>query len=290
MQFSVRASLEQFTLPHPGGKGQLKISVATPAIVPPDVRVPVLYVVDGDLVFGMAAEIARALASAEGMPALYVVGIGYDVDYELFLKLRTADLSPPLGAEAQQKMGALGAMIGSDSNGGADAFLSFIVDRLMPEIAARYPQTQESDSFLFGHSLGGLFTAHALMTRPDVFMAFVASSPSLWWDDFSIFRELPSFTERLRSLARPPRVFIDVGGKEQDPPQSVPPGAGITLEEAREQIRAARMIDATKEFADALVKAGVADLRHIAFAEEDHVSIVPGALLHGMRFALGHGR
>ncbi|MGE3833059.1 MAG: alpha/beta hydrolase [Parvibaculaceae bacterium] len=290
MQFSVRASLEQFALPHPGGEGQLKISVATPAIVPPDVRVPVLYVVDGDLVFGMAAEIARALASAEGMPALYVVGIGYDVDYELFLKLRTADLSPPLGAEAQRKMGALGAMIGSDGNGGADAFLSFIVDRLMPEIAARYPQTQESDSFLFGHSLGGLFTAHVLMTRPEAFMAFIASSPSLWWDDFSIFRELPSFTERLRSLARPPRVFIDVGGKEQDPPQSVPPGAGITLEEAREQIRAARMIDATKEFADALVKAGVADLRHIAFAEEDHVSIVPGALLHGMRFALGHGR
>src|SRR3546814_478676 len=61
MQFSVRASLEQFTLPHPGGEGQFKISVAAPAMVLPDARVPVLYVADGDLLFGLAAEIARAM-------------------------------------------------------------------------------------------------------------------------------------------------------------------------------------------------------------------------------------
>jgi len=290
MEFSVRASLQQFTLPHPGGEGQLKISVAAPAIVPPDAKVPVLYVVDGDLVFGMAAEIARALATAEGLPALYVVGIGYDVDYELFLKLRTADLSPPLGAEALEKIGSLGVMIGSDRNGGADAFLTFLIETLLPGMAARYPQTQGGDSFLFGHSLGGLFTAHALLTRPDAFSAFLASSPSLWWDDFSIRRKLPSFGERLRSLAKPPRVFVGVGGKEQDLPQSVSPGAGITLEEAQAQIRASRMVDAAKEFAAALAEAGIEDVRHVAFTEEDHVSVVPGALLHGMRFALRHQR
>lgn len=290
MEFSVRASLQQFTLPHPGGDGQLKISVAAPAVVPPDAMAPVLYVVDGDLVFGMAAEIARALATAEGLPALYVVGIGYDVDYELFLKLRTADLSPPLGAEALEKMGGLGAMIGSDRNGGADAFLTFLIETLLPEMAARYPQTQGCDSFLFGHSLGGLFTAHALLTRPDAFSAFIASSPSLWWDDFSVLRKLPSFGERLRLLAQPPRVFASVGGKEQDLPQSVPPAAGITLEEAQAQIRASRMIDAAREFADALAEAGIEDVRHVAFTQEDHVSVVPGALLHGMRFALRHRR
>src|SRR3546814_8030580 len=75
MQFSVRASLEQFTLPHPGGEGQFKISVAAPAMVLPDARVPVLYVADGDLLFGLAAEIARAMMNVGVLPPFYVVGI-----------------------------------------------------------------------------------------------------------------------------------------------------------------------------------------------------------------------
>jgi hypothetical protein len=290
MEFSVRASLEQFKLTHPNGAGHLRISVAAPSAEPRDAEVPVLYVVDGDFVFGMAAEIMRAVSSVAGFPACYVVGIGYDAAYLDFLKMRTADLTPPIGDEALEAMGALGTALGGDRNGGADAFLGFLVDTLKPEIAARYPQTSGGEQILFGHSLGGLFAAHALLTRPDTFSAFIASSPSLWWDGFSIFQKLPAFRERLRALSRQPRVFVDVGGKEQDPPKSVPEGLGVTLEEAQAQIRASRMVDAAREFADALSEAGVADLRHIAFAEEDHVSVTPGAILHGMRFALRHER
>jgi predicted alpha/beta superfamily hydrolase len=290
MQFSVRASLEQFTLPHPGGEGQLKISVAAPTAEPPNAEVPVLYVVDGDFLYGMAAELMRAVSSVAGFPACYVVGIGYDAAYTDFLKMRTADLSPPIGADALEAMGALGAAIGGDRNGGADAFLAFLVDTLGPDIATRYPQTVGGERILFGHSLGGLFAANALLTRPDAFSAFIVSSPSLWWDGFSIFQKLPAFKERLSALSRQPRVFVDVGGKEQDPPTSVPQGLGVTLEQAQAQIRASRMVDAAREFADALSEAGVADLRHVAFAEEDHVSVAPSAIIHGMRFALRHER
>jgi predicted alpha/beta superfamily hydrolase len=286
MQFSVRASLEQFTLPHPGGEGQLKISVAAPAMAPPDAKVPVLYVVDGDFLFGLAAEIMRAVSSVAGFPACYVVGIGYDADYLDFLKMRTADLSPPIRDEALEAMGALAAAIGGERNGGADAFLAFITDALKPEIAARYPQTSGGEQILFGHSLGGLFAANALLTRPDSFSTFIVSSPSLWWDGFSIFEKLPAFKERLPALSHQPRVFVDVGGKEQDPPTSVPPHLGVTLEEAQAQIRASRMVDAAKEFADALSDAGIGDMRHIAFAEDDHTSAALGGIIHGMRFAL----
>lgn len=288
MQFSVRASLEQFTLPHPGGTGQLKISVAEPADMPAaaDAPVPVLYVVDSDIIFGIAAEIARAMASVGAGPVHYVVGIGYDADYADFLKLRTADLTPPIGAAAQADLGKLGAMIGAERNGGADALLAFIVDTLSTEMTARYPRTAGGERILFGHSLGGLFAANALLTRPDAFSAYIVSSPSLWWDGFSILGGLATFGERLRALPRQPRVFVDVGGKEQDVPQSVPPGIDATLAEVQAQIAAARMVDAAAEFADALKAAGLSDLRHIAFAEDDHSSVVPAALVHGMRFAL----
>lgn len=287
MQFSVRATLEQFHLPHPSGQGRLTISVAAPVGSVPDTSVPTLYVPDGDLLFGMAAEIARAVSSVAAFPAHYVVGIGYDADYADVLKRRTADLAPPISAEALESLGGLGTAIGGAEGGGADAFLDFLTDRLRPEIAARYPQTAKGPQILFGHSLGGLFAAHALLTRPGSFDAFIASSPSLWWNGFAILGELPAFRERLASLPRRPRVFVDVGAKEQELPRSVPDGIGVTLEEAQAQIRAARMVDAAREFADALHDAGVADLRHIAFAEDDHVSVAPAAILHGMRFALG---
>lgn len=289
MQFSIRASLEQFALPHPGGEGRFKISVAAPAMVPPDVAVPVLYVVDGDLLFGMAAEIARAMTNVGVLPPFYVVGIGYDADYAEFLKLRTADLTPPLDPEALETMGNVGAMIGSERNGGADVLLGFLADTLKGEIAARYPATTGGEQILFGHSLGGLFSAHALLTRPDAFSAFLVSSPSLYWNEFAILQFLPAFAERLAALPRQPRVFVDVGGKEQDLPTSVAEGFAGTLEEAQAWIKAARMVDAAKEFAEALGEAGVADLHHIAFAEEDHTSVVPSAIIHGMRFALGRG-
>lgn len=286
MQFSVRASLEQFTLPHPGGEGQFKISVAAPAMVPPGARVPVLHVADGDLLFGMAAEIARAMTNVGVLPPVYVVGIGYDADYADFLKLRTADLTPPLAPEVLEAMGNVGAMIGSERNGGADALLAFLTDTLRPEIAARYPQTEGAEQILFGHSLGGLFSAHALLTRPDAFSTFIVSSPSLYWNDFAILQHLPGFADRIQTMPRPPRAFVDVGGKEQNPPTRVAPGFTGTLEEAQAWIAAARMVDAAREFADALAAAGVADIRHIAFAEEDHTSVVPSAIIHGMRFAL----
>lgn len=287
MPFPVRSSLEQFTLPHPSGEGQLTISVAAPAAPMPGASVPVLYVIDGDLLFGMAAEIARAVTSVAAFPGHYVVGIGYDAAYSDVLKLRTADLTPPIGTDALQALGGLGETIGVAGSGGADAFLAFMVDRLRSEIATRFPQTANGPQILFGHSLGGLFAARALLRRPESFSAFIASSPSLWWDSFAIMCELPLFGERIAALPCQPRVFVNVGALEQELPASVPDGIGVTLAEAQAQIRAARMVDAARGFAAALGEAGLTAVRHVAFAGDDHVSAAPAAILHGMRFALG---
>src|SRR3546814_11834504 len=115
MSFSVRAALEQFTLPHPSGphppgshpsgphpsgQGRLTISVAPPAGAisesgGPDSGVPVLSVVDGDLLFGMAADIARAVSSVAAFPAPYVLGLGSGAAYSAFLTPLPPDPPPP---------------------------------------------------------------------------------------------------------------------------------------------------------------------------------------------------
>ena len=65
---------------------------------------------------------------------------------------------------------------------------------LFPEVARRHTgEASTKRSILFGHSLGGLFVAYALLTRPDAFATYLAISPSLWWDGFTVLRHLPAF-------------------------------------------------------------------------------------------------
>src|SRR3546814_14886732 len=121
---------------------------------------------------------------------------------------------------------------------------------------------QAADRILFGHSLGGLFAAHALLTRPHSFSAFIVGSPSLWWNGFAILEELPAFRDRLAALSRQPRVFVDVGAREQELPTSVPEGIGVTLAEAQAQTSATRMVDAARASANPSPPAGVATRGH----------------------------
>src|SRR3546814_6166264 len=110
-------------------------------------------------------------------------------------------------------------MIGSERNGGADALLAFLIETLRPEIAARYPQTARAAQILFGHSLGGLFAAHALLTRPGPFDAFIVSSPSLYWSQLAVLPPLPAFTDRVASLPPQQRAFVHhFGNAEHLPP------------------------------------------------------------------------
>lgn len=285
MSFSLQAPVDQFELPNPSGNGSFKISVARAAHVPEGASVPVLYVLDADVGFALAAEVARLRGIMGMLPTAMVVGIGYGVDFAEFAKLRTADLTPPLSEAGRAALGSMSSFIG-DQDGGADAFLAFLADTLAPEIGRRYPEASATDRILFGHSLGGLFTAYALLNRPDAFTTFLANSPSLWWDGFAILGHLPAFAEKLARLDRQPRVLIGVGGKEQDLPTKVPAGVAMSLAEVQAVVTASRMVDAVPEFAAALADAGLTAVEHVIYTDEDHGSVVPAAMMRGLRFAV----
>lgn len=70
-------------------------------------------------------------------------------------------------------------------SGGGDRFLDFIQKEVMPLVEKNY-RTEPFRVFA-GHSLGGLLAVYALISRPELFDAYVAASPVLQWDkDFVI--------------------------------------------------------------------------------------------------------
>jgi predicted alpha/beta superfamily hydrolase len=286
MTAEIQAKIDQYELPHPSGEGVFQISVARVADAATRKRdVPILFVLDADMAFALAAEIARLRGTGGLLPTAMVVGVGYGADFAQMTKLRTADLTPPLSEVGRQALGRLADMIG-EKEGGAEAFLTFLTDTLAPDILARYPEASPSNHILFGHSLAGLFAAYALLTRPHVFAAFLASSPALWWDGFAVLSHLAALPAKLRVLDRQPLAFICVGGKEQDPPTKTSPMVPMSLPEMQAVVAQARMVDAAAELAPALRQAGLRDVTYVAFQDEDHGTVIPSAITRGLALAV----
>ena len=285
MTFLVQAKVEQFDMPRTRGEGVLRISIARPLSLEGRTDVPLLVVTDADLLFALAAEIARFRAAGGNFRPMVVVGVGYGAAFTEFVKLRTPDLTPPAKAASIEALGSFKSFIGDQSGNAAD-FGDFIADRLMPEIARRCPETKSGPKLIFGHSLGGLFVAYLLLTRPAAFTHFLMSSPSLWWDQSAILERLEEFAERLGELAAPPQVFINVGSKEQDVPTRVPNGVGLELPALQAIVAMARMIDGATEFANRLRQLGLSNVECVVFEDEEHGSVVPAAISRGLSFSL----
>lgn len=188
-----------------------RIHVQLPADydIEPDARYPVVYQLDGEAPgpFTYAAGLVGFLASGYQLPPMIVVGIPNTS--------RTRDLTPPHDGPRWfediliHPDSVLHPSAG-DSTGGADAFLRFLTEELAPEIERRYRTAPFR--VLLGHSLGGLFVTRAMLKRPESFEAYVASSPSLTWNDHELVRDA---RRALASLPNGTRFFyMAVGDRE----------------------------------------------------------------------------
>jgi uncharacterized protein len=133
-------------------------------------RYPVLYMTDGNAHIGHTSSTVEFLARNGRMAELIVVGIT-NTD-------RTRDLSP---THVKTTVAGGDSALQFPTSGGADKFLKFIETELIPDIEKRY--RVQPYRILAGHSLGGLFTIHAMVSRPELFHSFVAVSPALQWDN-----------------------------------------------------------------------------------------------------------
>ncbi len=90
--------------------------------------------------------------------------------------------------------------------GGADNFLRFINEELIPHVEKTYRTAPFRT--LIGHSFGGLFAIHALVESPDTFDAYIAISPSLQWDDGELVERAEAAFAKVEELNK--YVFMTI--------------------------------------------------------------------------------
>jgi predicted alpha/beta superfamily hydrolase len=94
--------------------------------------------------------------------------------------------------------------------GEADNFLSFIETELFPYIEKNYRTLPYR--ICCGHSKGGLCVTHAFLSHTNLFNAYIALNPSLYWDDGLIMK---TAEEKLAGLYFKRKLFyFDIGGNE----------------------------------------------------------------------------
>lgn len=149
-------------------------------------RYPVLYMTDGDGHINHTGATIEFLSRNGRMSELIVVGIT-NTD-------RNRDLSPT------HVKTAAAAGVQFPTSGGADKFLKFIETELIPDIEKRY--RVQPYRILAGHSLGGLFVVHAMLSRPELFNSYIAVSPALNWDNQVAVKRAEDFFKTRKELDR----------------------------------------------------------------------------------------
>lgn len=236
---------------------------------------PVLFITDGNLCFPAASGMAGMLAMEPGgPPPQVVVGIGYEVsgsgERAEHHKLRARDLTPcgDDRLEAMMRQAPPPFTWRDDVElGGADRFLAFLLEELCPWLAGRFDVDIEQRT-LAGVSMGGLFALYTLFSRPDAFLNYIASSPSVWWSDRLLIRMEEAYAQTHEDLAA--NVYMAVGAREE------------------EQDPSAKMVTNFNELVRNLGSRSypTLSLSHDVLADETHMSAFEPAFTRGLRAVL----
>ncbi len=251
-----------------------RIFVHIPSTPAPPEGFPVLYLLDGNVTYPLAALLQESMMerpAAHGITPGIIVGIGYPSEEKISPAFRTEDYTPPAA-----DLSATGDASGHPQ-GGADRFLDFIEKELKPRLVGDF-RIDPKRQTLFGHSYGGLFTLHALFTRPDAFQGYFAASPSIWWNQRHILTEKDAFLRGKNATGPATRLRLTVGSLEQTPsPGQQAGGRG-------EQVAARRQVDNSRDLATELRAAGM-DVDFLLLENENHGSARVSSVNQALRFA-----
>ncbi|MFO1259289.1 MAG: alpha/beta hydrolase-fold protein [Gammaproteobacteria bacterium] len=233
---------------------------------------PVLYLLDPNVEFGMAENIARTMMNYDTIRPFIIVGIGYQNQdltttnskefWYQWTKNRARDYIPIQVAQGKDDFeGGDHEYKGlSQLTGGSSKFKDFIEKELIPYISQTYRTSNERA--LVGHSQAGLFATWMMLEHSDIFDKYIILSPSLWVEKGEILKQ----SSKLRYSSNITAYFA-AGSMEQDARGS--------------------MVNDLKTFYDSYPKDKGFKSKLEIIEDENHVSMVPIALTKGLKYLFG---
>lgn len=215
----------------------------------------IIYVLDGQSYFFFIRDIIRIQqknTAKTRIPPAIVVGVGHGQENsreQRFLDFTAPAETLKIPDHAKGKL--------PEGNGGASLFYEFLENELKPLIEKRNP-INRNKQFLFGHSLGGYFALWCLFTNPAAYKAYLAISPSVWWNGEELFSMAQQFIEK-GANGRNNSVFLAVGERE------------------------GHMVDGAVRMGRLMRDYGL-PLECYIGPDENHASIVPTAASRGLRY------
>jgi predicted alpha/beta superfamily hydrolase len=220
------------------------IRIFVPRRAAPPTGYPVLYVLDGNALFGTFADAIRNRSNAHEIEPAVVVGIsgsdsarGGDRTYDYSIQ----DLS-------DYEKTIIKDLGGHPRFGGAGKFLETIRHVIMPRVESLVSVDHQRES-IFGWSLGGLFVVQVMLTQPDSFSSYLVLSPSLWRSERAAIKDAEEFSGRLRDRKRRIALFLAAGSLEE---QATHDSDAMTHAELATELRYCRLVGNTRELADIL--------------------------------------
>ncbi|KAJ5213879.1 hypothetical protein N7449_001048 [Penicillium cf. viridicatum] len=232
-----------------------------------------IYIVDGNAMMLSATDIVRRRRMRKPQEtSTIIIGISYLLARSKYDLPKTPDGKP-----------------NPQEYGGADAFLNFIMNTVHHFVLSSiFPRVSVCQTALFGHSFGALFALHALYTAPASFDAYLAASPSIWWNDGFLLQEEEQFYNMPESHHQP-RVWMAYGLLEQSPIRQ----RNQSLEEYEKRLAIAKerlMGDNCDQMFVRLLQSGrVRSVVRRKYEDEDHGSVIAGALSGAIFYFLDQG-
>ncbi len=203
-------------------------------------RYPVVYLLDGDAHFPSVEGMIQQLSEVNGntvVPDMILVGIP-NTD-------RLRDLTP-----TRARTGYMPGDTSSVRNScGGENFTTFIEKELIPHIDSLYPTAPYK--MLIGHSLGGLMVINTLIHHTQLFNAYLAIDPSMWWDNQLLLHQTDSVLANVRFDGK--ALFLGVAN-------TMPKGMD-TMRVKKDTTAATRHIRSILHLAEALRRNGNNGLR-----------------------------
>lgn len=152
--------------------------------IPPDYTssmelLPVIFVLDADMCFGMTYDIVRWLRWGNEIPEVAIVGIAYGKTQDEWWNKRSRDYT--VCQDLNNTWGEF-PMAGEGIN-----FIHFLDDELIPFIGEQF-NLVSTNRTITGLSSGGLMATNILFMRTELFENYIIAGPALKWNNEEIFQ------------------------------------------------------------------------------------------------------